>query len=128
MSIVKKILTAVMFIMYLLALSQATFGNNSSDSLVRSKPVLISVDRVKSIYEIKHKCLMPGETEDLQIEILVDKRGFVSEYKIPDCLDTDFQKALEDNVKHLVFVPAFSVAGVPIPYVYKLQLELTANL
>ena len=129
MSIAKKLIAAIMFMMYLFAFSKAAFGSEDNDSLIRSKPILTNKPVViQSIMDLKHKCLQLGETELLVIEVLVDKRGFVSEYKIPGCDDKKFQKELKNEVEHMVFVPAFSIAGVPVPYVYKLELELAANL
>ena len=99
METIRKILTTLMFIVYLLALSMAAFGNERTDSLVRSKARLTNPELLETLSLIPHNCPTGKLKEQLVIEVLVDSKGKVTDYKIPACPDRRYEKRLINRLE-----------------------------
>lgn len=123
MKTVKTLLSVIMFIVYLFAFSKAAFGSDGSDSLIKSKARLINPQLIELVVNIPHKCKSNEVLLEVNFEVVVDKMGSVIEYKLPHCGDRDFQSALIDRIKHLRFIPAISVANVPVPSVVTIKID-----
>ena len=111
-----------MFIMYLFALSKAAFGEGGTAG-GGIPPRLTNPEKLQHMATLPHRCKLSREVHQHKILVLVSREGFVTDYRYDHCQDHVFEKALNQAVKKLSFIPAISEEGLPIPATVEVSYE-----